>query len=217
MTDTDISDDTQMLQLCADDPQLEAIHQLLLRVDADADTRGFGHPLNEDRLFEVLRNPSDADADMRWDDVVQALFDAKYYKCEGHVGRALYDLATTMEHAARNVTSDHPGADLYIPRGMDGYQIYGWAMLTETMVVVCADTAPTTVPVRSIQLAGRDGILWRLHHERGTGPVVAALLPEARGVNSGVVAHSLTRLTNAVVGNPVHVRGRGDERTGRPS
>jgi hypothetical protein len=67
---------------------------------------------------------------------------------------------------------------------------------------------PDRREMRTILVAGRDGLLWSVVRLRGgTGPEVHAALPESGGgIGGGGVPHALGRIVAAAVHNPFPIR-----------
>jgi hypothetical protein len=212
------ADDTDTQALCADDPWMEGVRQLLLRLE---------HNANIAKLFEVSKSASGVG--LRMADVLQEGFDFRIDQRGGNTGLALLDVACAAEFARRKLVEEgcDPTRDLWEPEL--GTEVYGWGLLSESWMVdsrggwtpeqrAAFEEAqaqrrlhehPDRIEIRMIHLVCRDGNFWTVMRERGSQPVAVVQKPESLGLNVvGNIPHALGRIVDAIVNNPVPVPAR---------
>lgn len=225
MTD-DWWDDTDTRAMCARDPNLEGMRQLVLKLERDAHKRGWDHEDNQHKLFEVMRGEDLVG--LRMAGMLQDAFDMRCAQREGNVGFALLDLSRAVEETRREMGTD-AASDMYGPELVDAV-VYGWGLLSETWMVAQPRDAtpeqkaaqsrasqnhelhlhPDRIEGRMIQLVCRDGMHWTVMRERGKPAKAMVQKPESLGTTvGGNVPYGLGRMLNAIVSNPVPVPSRG--------
>lgn len=214
--------EAETLKRCEADPNFDAIHEALVKVEMEAHRRQWDNPLNFHRLFEVVRAPNPhemfpgtvAAVGVRWLEEIQDEFDHRCEQRDGNVGMAVVDLAAAFEHFRE-------GHDVHaVNEG--GFELYGVGFLSEAWSVEGTSEEeaaevdrllaqrqlhlhPKRREMRVVHVAGRDGIMWSGTRFRGERLRIIAEMPDSDDRHIGNIVHGLSRATAALVGNPVPI------------
>lgn len=214
---------------CDTDPNFLGIYRMLEKVEGDAHRRQWNHPDNTGTLFQVIRAPRPR-TDVALNAVAAAGVGASWLQggferfCrtrDGNVGAALLDVAVVCEYLRKEADKDDYHGDLE-GAPLEGFETYGIGLLNEVWaveqqaasgaeaeaIVRARGRRPTDHPnrqeMRMLWLAGRDGIMWHAVRRRGEQLRIAAELPDSDEPHQvGDIVHALSRITNALVSNPV--------------
>lgn len=219
-------------ELCARDTRAARTRMLLLRLEKQGHKLGWDHP-DVPGVFQVHDNPRSGHVEHHWSDPVTDIIDIICERNGGHVGNAFLTLAECYEALVQGRfnaylspdlrralhASQATGADLW-PGERPGWRFYGYGFRCESWMVsdIAAGSLaselsaehrlhehPDRVETRDVWFIGRDGLVWWASRHRGEQPTVYAQWPEADNQICGGVANGLSRITNAVAGNPVPV------------